>query len=141
MSYQVTDKQRIGVELDDQTTDMQNWLTIPAGFDGEHYHAFGVDDQGRQSSKQYVWDTDSLSWVAAGAAGGIIGGGGGSTTTSYQLQMDDHGTYLYVGESVPGMATSSASWRIKKVTDTGVLFADATASFTKVWDNRATYTY
>ena len=73
MSYKITNNQRIGVELDDQTTDMQNWLTVPAGFDGQDYHAFSVDADGRQASKQYIWDTDSLQWVAGNSAGGLNG--------------------------------------------------------------------
>jgi hypothetical protein len=139
MSFKVTDNKRIGVELDDQLTDMQNWLTVPAGYDGQDYHAFGVDSQGRQASRQYIWDTDTLQWVAGNSAGGAVGGGSASVT--YQVAMDDHGTYLYVGESVPGTATSADSWRIKKVTDSGVLFADSTAAFIKKWDDRAVYTY
>lgn len=140
MSYKITNNQRIGVALDDQTTDMQNWLTVPAGFDGQDYHAFSVDADGRQASKQYIWDTDSLQWVAGNSAGGAVGGGG-SASVSYQVLLDDTGTYLYVGEAAPGTAASAASWRIKRVTDSGVLYADSTASFTKIWDNRSTYTY
>ncbi len=139
MSYQVTNKDRIGVELDDQTTDMQNWLVIPAGFDGTNYHAFGIDDQGRQSTKQYIWDSSSLAWVAANSAGGVVGGG--SSSVSYITMMDDTGTYLYVGEAVPGTSTSSANWRIRRVADTSVLYADGNSNFDNVWDNRTSLSY
>ena len=112
------------------------------GLDGSNgqFNIVDVDSQGRQSNKQYVWDTVSLSWVAASAAGGVVGGGG-ETATSYQVSLDDTGTYLYVGESIPGTSTSAAAWRIKRVSDIGVKYADNVSSFTKVWDNRLSYSY
>jgi archaellum component FlaC len=53
---------------------------------------------------------------------------------------------MYVGESLPGTATTAASWRIKKITETStgdisVLWAQASADFVHVWDDRLTYTY
>jgi hypothetical protein len=47
----------------------------------------------------------------------------------------------YVGQAQLGTATSTAGWQIMKVNNTGVSFADSTDGFTKVWDNRATYTF
>lgn len=116
--------------------------TMGFGVDGNtnQFNIVDVDSQGRQSSKQYVWDTDSLSWVAAGAAGGIIGGGG-SSAVSYITLMDDTGTYLYVGEAMPNTSPASASWRIKRVSDTSVLYADGNANFDNIWNNRSSYSY
>lgn len=86
------------------------------------------------------------------------GGGGGSSSiapflnsegelpiasTSLDLQVDDTGTYTYLGNAAPGTATSESLWRIKRVTNaTGVItHADGTSSFTKEWDERASYSY
>lgn len=59
------------------------------------------------------------------------------------------GLYTYIGEAAPGSAKGDAVWRIKRVEElTGVdagdieiLWANGTAAFDKVWDDRATYTY
>jgi hypothetical protein len=54
-------------------------------------------------------------------------------------------TLMYIGEALPGTITSTAQWRIKRVqqlaTNTTVIWADNVYTFTKVWDNRAIYTY
>ena len=52
----------------------------------------------------------------------------------------------YVGYSEPGTADSEAAWHILKLGYTGnnvtsVKFADGTTTYSKVWDNRATYSY
>ena len=59
---------------------------------------------------------------------------------------DDH--VEYVGYAEPGAASSAAKWQIRKITykedtDTivSVKYADGSAAFDKVWDDRATYTY
>lgn len=85
------------------------------------------------------------------------GGGSGGHTTPYinsdgnpvyveqsmDLQVDDTGTYTYLGNATPGTATSEAMWRIKRVTNaTGVItHADGTSLFNKIWNDRASYTY
>lgn len=54
---------------------------------------------------------------------------------------------IYYGEAAPGTASSAAEWAIRKFTydSNGVMtamkWADSVRSFTKVWDNRATYAY
>lgn len=54
-------------------------------------------------------------------------------------------TVTYIGKSATDTATSAASWQIKKVDSTSnptsIKFADGVTSFTKVWDDRASYTY
>lgn len=67
--------------------------------------------------------------------------GGGVRT---QL-IDESGSYTYIGEAEPGTATSSASWRIKRVDETAdpdvtVKWA-GTGTFNQVWDNRASLSY
>lgn len=64
-------------------------------------------------------------------------------TGAYIPQFEDTGTYIYFGEAVTGSATSSAVWRIKRLTiATGViLFADGNANFDNVWNSRAGLSY
>lgn len=56
-------------------------------------------------------------------------------------------TLIYRGEANPGSATNIASWRIQQITftdsgnDVDIKWADGEASFTKIWDDRASYTY
>lgn len=59
------------------------------------------------------------------------------------------GLYTYIGEAAPGSAKGDAVWRIKRVEeltgadagDIEILWANGTAAFDKVWDDRGTYTY
>ena len=53
---------------------------------------------------------------------------------------------LYVGEARAGSLTSAAVWQIRKVTigtdgDIEEIFADGSADYTKIWDNRTSLTY
>lgn len=67
--------------------------------------------------------------------------------TYYITQYDDAGSsIIYIGKALPGSSTASASWQIQRMDesstpDFNVKFADGTAAFTKIWDNRATYSY
>ena len=52
----------------------------------------------------------------------------------------------YQGWARPGTAKTAARWKICKLTYSGnfvtdIQWADGTASFTKVWNDRATYSY
>lgn len=53
----------------------------------------------------------------------------------------------YVGLARPAAATTAAEWQIKKVgydgsrNVTSVTFAGGTNEYSKVWDDRATYSY
>jgi len=56
------------------------------------------------------------------------------------------GNPIYIGEAAAGTATSSATWRIKKITWSGddatdIQWADGVDTFTKEWDERAGYSY
>lgn len=62
------------------------------------------------------------------------------------LLMDDVGAGVtYIGEADPGTLTSAATWRIKKLTESGddlvIQWADGVGTFTKEWDERLTYSY
>ena len=72
------------------------------------------------------------------AAIGSIGG-----SVAYDSRFEDGATYMYVGEAVPGSLDSDAVWRIKRYVQATLEgdFADSVSTFTKVWDDRATYTY
>lgn len=63
----------------------------------------------------------------------------------YDKKIEESGSFLYIGEAAPGSSPSSAAWRIKRVyengPDTDIIWADNTAEFDKVWNDRATYEY
>jgi hypothetical protein len=67
----------------------------------------------------------------------------------YNKLVDTENEFIYIGEAVPGSITSAAVWRIKRVEeinnstgdDYNILWADGTAEFDKVWDDRLTFTY
>lgn len=65
----------------------------------------------------------------------------------YSRMVDVSGSFTYVGEAVPGSATSDPKWRIKRIEtlnaegDINIFWADGTADFTKSWDSRGAYSY
>lgn len=63
----------------------------------------------------------------------------------YNKLIDVSGNYTYIGEALPGTATSSATWRIKRVeqigTDYNILWANGSSDFNKTWNDRLTYSY
>lgn len=68
--------------------------------------------------------------------------------SEWAKKMEYSGTnVIYIGEAQPGSATSSAVWRIKKLTYnaqnmvTDIQWAGGNAKFDKIWNNRASYTY
>lgn len=71
----------------------------------------------------------------------LAASGGGA----YETRIDEvSATVSYIGKAVPGSATSAASWQITKLDETTGLvlsYADDVTTFTKIWDNRASYTY
>lgn len=53
---------------------------------------------------------------------------------------------IYIGEAKPGTATSSAGWRIRKLTYSGenvtdIEWADGDIEFNNIWDNRDSLSY
>jgi len=64
----------------------------------------------------------------------------------YDRLVDEDGTFTYIGEAEPGTDRTTALWRIKRIEefpdgDIDILWANGTAAFDKIWDDRATYTY
>jgi len=57
------------------------------------------------------------------------------------------GNAIYIGLANPGSSKASAVWAIKKLSYDGdsnmveARYADGTDDFTKVWNDRATYSY
>jgi len=58
-----------------------------------------------------------------------------------KLWDDSDPANIYVGEASPGTSTASAHWRIFKVTSSGLAYADGSADFSFIWNNRTSYTY
>ena len=100
-----------------------------------------------------------LDMIKMASSSGSGGGGSASVeqTNDLQRQLDDlvaaldklidtDGAFIYIGEAEPGSLTSEAKWRIKRVEDKGgddldIRHADGVNTFTKVWDDRLTFTY
>lgn len=69
-----------------------------------------------------------------------------SDNANYTVLLEDLGSgVVYVGKAVPGTAKSDAAWQLRKLYTVGgtleVLWADGEETFTKVWNNRASYSY
>ena len=72
-----------------------------------------------------------------------------NTPEDLSIEMDYAGTsrLIYLGESLVGVASSAAGWRIRKITydilgnATSILWAGGNDNFDKVWDLRSTYVY
>lgn len=63
------------------------------------------------------------------------------------VQIDEAtGSITYVGYAVIGSATSSASWKIKRLDESGspeliITWADGNSNYDNIWDNRASLSY
>jgi hypothetical protein len=67
-----------------------------------------------------------------------------------QLDEQDDGDTLYIGDALPGTATSSATWSIKRVvftedgggnTDAVTTWADGNSNRDNIWDNHLALSY
>jgi len=64
--------------------------------------------------------------------------------TNESIRVDDTGTYVYVGYAKTGSTTSTAVWKIFRVTTTNpvaIEYSDGNAFYDNIWDNRASLTY
>lgn len=63
------------------------------------------------------------------------------------IEYDASNNPIYVGEVLPGIGKASRGWRIKRITydvsnnATDVRWANGTTEFSKVWNDRVTYSY
>lgn len=70
-----------------------------------------------------------------------------ANATAYIVRYDDAGSGItYIGKAVAGTAVGSAAWQIFRLDESSTpdftkLYADGVSTFTKIWDNRASYTY
>ena len=80
----------------------------------------------------------------------MAAGGKGTLDTSPTLiEQQDwiNGVLIYEGWALPGTATSTAGWKIRKRlysstgTPSGKAFAGGAATFVNVWNNRASLSY
>jgi hypothetical protein len=107
------------------------------GVDGDtnQFNIIDVDAQGRTASRQYIWDTTTLSWVAGNSAGGAVGGGGGSDVAYAEITTINNG-YAYSAKAPVGSASSSAVWQVNRTSLSDpfiTTWADGNINF----DNRA----
>ncbi len=64
-----------------------------------------------------------------------------------KIAYDASNRAQYIGLADPGTSASDAQWQIKKITYDGngnvtdIQFAQGVNTYSKVWDNRATYSY
>jgi len=69
----------------------------------------------------------------------------------YNKEIDETpgGSPLYIGESLPGTASSAPSWRIQRIVfiktgpleDISITWADGDALFDNIWDSRLSLAY
>ena len=75
----------------------------------------------------------------------IISGNSGAASDYSTLIDEPTAGVMYIGKAATGSATSAAVWQVKKLTESGtqtsILFADGSNSFTNIWDARASLTY
>lgn len=61
------------------------------------------------------------------------------------LQVDSVGTTTYLGYATAGTVTSSATWAIKRIIETGndavITWADGDKDYNNIWDNRLSLSY
>lgn len=63
------------------------------------------------------------------------------------VDEDPENGFTYVGEALPGTTKGQSTWRIKRIYEFGsdgdldILWANGSADFDKIWNDRATYTY
>lgn len=67
-------------------------------------------------------------------------------TIKYTTLIDEvSSTVTYIGKADVGSATSASVWQIMKISVSGTItnfaWASGVTTFTKKWDDRATYTY
>ena len=75
---------------------------------------------------------------------------GGLDMIQYTKEIDfvDASDLIYIGEALPGTATSAGNWRIKRVNtnagadnDIEIKYADGNSNFDNIWDNHLSLTY
>lgn len=98
--------------------------------------------------KGSIKDGTVIDMAEHGRAGGVSTGQGFKNTKNVEeLTYIDvsSSTVTYIGYAKTGIATSSASWQIKKILVSGnvtsISYADGNDDYDNVWDNRDSLTY
>lgn len=104
----------------------------------------GVNQSGFSSNK----NPQTTSWEEHGAVADRSDGRRLKWVQSVPSKLiidDTDPDNIYVGETLPGLGTDVAYWRIRKIITSGsiisILFATGKDSFESVWDNRAALSY
>lgn len=75
----------------------------------------------------------------------VVSTGGSDVDQTCRIDDTTTADTIYIGKADTGTATSAASWRIKRVQETGgeviTQYADGNSNFDNVWDNRASLSY
>jgi hypothetical protein len=88
-----------------------------------------------------IYEKSAGVWNLQGNIGEVA-----QTTRTDTIDPDAIPEITYVGKALPGTATSSAAWRITRVTvssdtDVEILYADGNDSFDNIRDNRLSLSY
>lgn len=94
----------------------------------------------------YVWNTDSLSYeVLTKSGGGLDVNVVGQSTDEATRLVYASATVSYLGKAPAGTATSSAAWKISRITTSGdnvtIEWADGNTNYDNIYDNRASLSY
>jgi len=97
-----------------------------------------------QGTKAALTETNPAQATAIATA--LVAATGNVKVTEFKgnliRKIDDTGIYTYIGLAVPQSVTSAAVFQIKRIDTLGnVLFAGGVATFTQIWDNRASLSY
>lgn len=114
--------------------------TVPEVTRREH----DVKGTGAKKTTLFAYDADTDSIVRVANQPNADGTYSISSSQPKEtILQDPTESVTYVGYAAPGTNTNAATWRILTVDNTtdSVKWADGVASYVKVWDNRATYTY
>jgi len=127
-----------------------NGATGADGVDGNyHYVGNGAPGAGLGNDGDIYTDADNGdiyekitgSWSLQGSPGSVA-----LTIRSDTIDPTAFPEVTYRGDALPGVATSSAAWRVQRMTmqsdgDIEILFADGNDNFDNIWDNRLSLSY
>lgn len=121
--------------------DGQDGTTTHVG-SGAPSAGLGVDgDQYIDTDNGDIYTKITGTWQLQGNIGAVA-----LTTRTDTIDPDAIPEVTYIGDALPGTATSSALWRIRRLTiqsdtDIEVLYADGNDSYDNIWDNRLSLSY
>ena len=132
---------KLGFKLGDVLIGLQSGTTdVPESI---------ASTQNKLHTLGYVWNPNSMAYEVVTSGGSGVGLEVQVTNfaPAYAVRLDvTSATNTYVGKALPGVASSSATWRVQRLTsnaegDLTIEYADGNSSFDNVWDNRASLSY